>query len=615
MIQFLLDNGLSPCVFFLLGVLLLLVAIRMCSTRGRSRSAIVLAALGFVAASAPSVVPIPVALTNAALLKLPAGLVTIPIARFGVNTPGDAPVTWWTANTSGNCAGIGMTSDVGSCNDSADGFAFVTTDGASGADVREWAVKFDGSTDNSTALQSAWTWEASTLGALRLPATPLPALFATPVTATIGSAQTFEMLGTGSGSMLEYTGSSGTAFTPTENGAINNSLFNFRDFTLMTPHAGGANAITATYTGVGNNEPPAVSTFNNVTLRGADGFEQTDYWANGIQVTGGISWVNFLVNIVGPSGTPEGTGISVAGNSTVTGIVYNIQPGSNLSQLSVGISVGNNSQGYQISGTNFTDNGTGISVPSGETGVFQIAVTNSQFGPCFFNCVATASDVTGWLFSNNMVFPGTHTGLALFNSDQAVIVGNTFLFTGTANVGNGVSFASTVGDSGLVANNNFTGMDTAIIIGSGVINLIVGPNAHSLDSGFTYIENNSGNFTNTGPDIYASYTPSSIGCGSGSATFTSTGGTFNVVGNTVTLDLKIVVNVSSSCNQMNVALPSPFNDVAVATAGSGSNITAGSGFFAQLGAGSPSSVNLLTGSVTSGDTYVAHLSYQAISPF
>jgi hypothetical protein len=154
MIQFLADNGLSPAAFFLLGVVLILWGVRRWTTR--LRFGIGLVAMGLVAASAPAVVPIPVALTNAALLKLPAGLVTIPIARFGVNTPGDAPVTWWTANTAGNCAAIGMTSDVGSCNNSADGFAFVAIY-PSGQPLSpvQFGAAGNSSTNDGTAVQAA----------------------------------------------------------------------------------------------------------------------------------------------------------------------------------------------------------------------------------------------------------------------------------------------------------------------------------------------------------------------------------------------------------------------------------------------------------------------------
>ena len=92
MLQFLADNGLSPTAFLLYGVLILLLGIKTWINRSRVISSILIV-VGLTAAAAPSVVGIPVALTNAALLKLPAStLVPMPVARMGVNTIGDAPI-------------------------------------------------------------------------------------------------------------------------------------------------------------------------------------------------------------------------------------------------------------------------------------------------------------------------------------------------------------------------------------------------------------------------------------------------------------------------------------------------------------------------------------------
>jgi hypothetical protein len=573
---------------------------------------------GLAAAHVPNLTALQAACT--ALAGCPTADIVYPngVWRDTYGNGNGAPPVWYILSGSA-CPLNSGAGDNGSQVVSGDGKCWLAQFDAGGADVRQWGVIFDNVTNNSTGLQSAWTWEAANLGTLLLPATTTPALFATGITATIGSAQTFAMVGTGSGSMLEYTGTAGTAFTLTENGAINNSLFNFRDFSLLTPHAGAANGIIATYTGSGTNEPPAVSTFDNVTLRGADGFEQTDYWGNGIQVTGGISWVNFLVNITGPGGTPGGTGILVAGvSSGLTGIVYNLRPGSTLSQLAVGLNVGTNAQGLQISGVNFTANTRGIYVPSTSLGPVQIAVSNSQFGPCGTYCfddqTAPATAAVGLLFSNNLFYPQSGCGINVANAEELLVVGNEFDYSTVPNIGQGICVAAAGGRSGLIASNNFVGMETSITLGAGVQNFIIGANAHSADAGFTYISNSATANTNTGPDLYTAYTPSSTSCGSGTATFTS-GGVFNVVGNTVTLDLKIVVNTVASCNNINVALPGNFANVPTPTAGAGTNATANVGFNAQIAVGNPAAVNLLTGVAVAGDTYVAHLSYQITNPF
>ncbi len=123
MLQFLADNGLSPTAFLLYGVLILLLGIKTWINRSRVISSILIV-VGLTAAAVPSVVGIPVALTNAALLKLPASaLVPMPFARMGVNTIGDAPVSWWWRQN-GTCS----ISDIWICQNSTypgDGNSFV----------------------------------------------------------------------------------------------------------------------------------------------------------------------------------------------------------------------------------------------------------------------------------------------------------------------------------------------------------------------------------------------------------------------------------------------------------------------------------------------------------
>src|SRR5256885_6322093 len=75
-----------------------------------------------------------------------------------------------------------------------------------GADVRQWGVKFDGSTDNSAALQAAFTWAAKG-NVLVLPAASACALFSTPITATVGNGVSATIIGGGQdASCLTYTG-------------------------------------------------------------------------------------------------------------------------------------------------------------------------------------------------------------------------------------------------------------------------------------------------------------------------------------------------------------------------------------------------------------------------
>jgi hypothetical protein len=559
---------------------------------------------------------VPHVATNAALTASSTGSYPNGVWRENYAAGLGAPPLWFVPET-GTCAANSRLNDGGSCvnTSSGDGNSLYAVFPAEGADMRQWGVKFDGSTDNSTAVAAVLTWAA--LGhRVLIPGVASPALFSTGASVSLASKTALAIEGAGDDvSLLEYTGT-GTAITVTEPGATNTATVHFSKFSLLTNHAGSAMGIVVNYTGADTLEQPNSNSFD-MTLRGSDGTEQTNYFGTGISIQGGVSFVNFRVNIAGPSGTPQGTGISISGGTT-TGIVYNLLPGTNLSQLAVGLNIGNNTQGYAVTETNFTGVGRGIYIPSSSTNVVQVAVTQSQFGPCTVHCVddqsANATAATALLFSNNLFFPPSGGyGINIANAVEPVIIGNDFSYGLTPNVGNGINIDTSPSRGGIIANNNFTGMATAITLGTGSQNLVIGPNVHSVDGGHAYITNNATANTNTGPDIWTTYSPT-ITCGSGSVTITSKTGNFNVVGNTVQVDAQIVVNTSSSCINMNVGLPVNFDHVAVFTVGAAMDGTALTSLPIQLGSGTTQAANLIA-SVTSAHTYNVHLTYQIVSAF
>lgn len=167
MLQLIVDNALSPAAFLVYGVCLALWGVRSLTTR--LRLGVALIAIGLTGAAVPSVVGVPVALTNASLLKLPASsLLPMPVVRFGVNAIGDAPPSWWWQQ-SGTCASNSMVSNVGSCNDASDGNSFSAIIPPEGLDVRQFGAKFDGVTNDTTAVQAALNWVPSGGGSLVFP--------------------------------------------------------------------------------------------------------------------------------------------------------------------------------------------------------------------------------------------------------------------------------------------------------------------------------------------------------------------------------------------------------------------------------------------------------------
>lgn len=123
---------------------------------------VALAALFFVGAATVATVGLPVAMTNDALKKLPGDptIAPFPILRLGIDSVLDVPISWWKQQL-GNCASHGMTSDVGSCNDTYDGNSVYAVYGADGADVRQWRAKCNNAGDDTAAINAAFASNVS----------------------------------------------------------------------------------------------------------------------------------------------------------------------------------------------------------------------------------------------------------------------------------------------------------------------------------------------------------------------------------------------------------------------------------------------------------------------
>ncbi|MDE2426326.1 MAG: hypothetical protein KGO96_10520 [Elusimicrobia bacterium] len=93
-LAWLLYIALHPVTFFLLGVVLVLCAVRLHSNGGIRRAVVALAALGLMAFG-PAGLPLPIAFTNANLTSYDAYSGAWPVLRLGYATPGDSPAVWF----------------------------------------------------------------------------------------------------------------------------------------------------------------------------------------------------------------------------------------------------------------------------------------------------------------------------------------------------------------------------------------------------------------------------------------------------------------------------------------------------------------------------------------
>ncbi len=177
-----------------------------------------------------------VAPTNAALVGLRAAKGRV-VMREGVDTPGDAPPMTFRLSP-GRCAAADGYVEVAL----ADGGCARAVIPASGLDPRQEGAKFDGKTDDTAALQRAFTYVAKHSAKLNMPAgrSRFSAMLSIP-----SGYKRFTIAGAGGNSVLQYVGTGTTndlidIGTPGSSGANSGiTLTGFR-ITSATKMTGGA---------------------------------------------------------------------------------------------------------------------------------------------------------------------------------------------------------------------------------------------------------------------------------------------------------------------------------------------------------------------------------------
>lgn len=462
---FIADNILSPHAFLLYGALLALWGVKVAATR--LRVGVALIALGLMGADAPNVVPLPVALTNAALAAYPAStFLNIPILRVGFTTPGDVPPVWWSRQT-GLCAAQvpAMVSDGGSCQNGSDGNSFAAVVPGDGIDIRQWGVKFDNSTDNSTALQSAFTWMA-TGRKIKLPGLSTPAKFGTGITFNLPASVTGCTL-EGSGSRLSILAYTGTGFAISGTWNSQQNTCRFAGFDLTTNGAGTASGILLTSTvlvlGTANQPQNLIS---DVGLYGSDGGLATNYFATAIKIVG-VDDVTLLNDFVAGSGTRQGIGVDIhAASNACCAVVYNIIGGS-YESLANGVQLNSWVQTVTIQQTNIGATNP-IFVPASQTNIAQVNVNMVDFANSAI-LFGAGSCVTPFTFTNNVVELAVGaTGVNIATDCGTMLSGNFFTPLSGAPTGTGISLGTVGSFPGtFITGNSFVGLSSGVTLGAG----------------------------------------------------------------------------------------------------------------------------------------------------
>lgn len=289
---------------------------------------------------------------------------------------------------------------------------------------------------------------------------------------------------------------------------ISNSV-HLRDLTLSTGAANGGNAINLSMaSSVINVGVAATSDIYRVTLRGDDGYGQTDYWSTGLQIVN-VSGIQVDTLTVAGSSSQQGIGCQISGlsASSTYAVLLDIAK-SNFVWLSTGFIYGSFVQGITIDQTNFTFVTTGIGSAGSETGALvQLAVSNSQFNPGAVaggQGINLATQVGACQLNNNFFVIGgaNQFGIILQNAEHYQITANSI--QGIGSTGSiGIQIGTTVsGAPGLISNNDIYGFNGAwgIVLQAGCANCLVLGNTFTANT-VNVLDQGTGNTIRANPGV------------------------------------------------------------------------------------------------------------------
>lgn len=354
----------------------------------------------------------------------------------------------------------------------------------------------DGVTANDTALASLLAAEPTGKKCVYFP--PGKFKFASPVTYTmVNSIESLTITGAGA-DQTELTWGATNGLTINYIGSFN--TVHIRDLTVSTSGIGAGTAIYLhqNATNLPNPALTALSDITNVTIRGADGYVQTDYWATGVNVYG-VSNINFVgMQVWGPSCggcgsgfTTVGMGVNVSGTSTLFPVVFNFS-GCYFGWIGSGIQYGAYVQGMTVTQTNFIGGSYGIVVPSGliATTLDQLAVSNSQFNVGNAG-IYEQTYVANSQFNGNLFLVASNSqGISLAQSCMYSITGNSFNLYSATNL-NGIVIAGSA-CGGVISGNTFSQMTTAVFLQSTSTGANVQSNFY-LSNGTNVVNSGTGN--------------------------------------------------------------------------------------------------------------------------
>lgn len=259
--------------------------------------------------------------------------------------------------------------------------------------------------------------------------------------------------------------------------------FHVRDLAILA--GGWSTSTTGLYAyqaaTVSNPAISAASDIVGVVVRGNDGYSNEFGFFNGIGISGVSNVSIFGGYLSGPGNvtTKPADCLHLSGRTETNAVAINII-GATINSCGVGILYGDSAEGVTVTASNLVANGRGIYSPPGTTDGVMLTVTNSHFNN-YTSSIDFQVDPGGIAISNNYFIVNTGLGNAnainINATQDYAITGNIFARQRPELTANGIVIGTYSEDSGLISNNVFQSLNTAILLGAGSQRATVGINS------------------------------------------------------------------------------------------------------------------------------------------
>lgn len=281
-------------------------------------------------------------------------------------------------------------------------------------DVSAYNAIGDGITNNNQQIQAAANGAGVAGGVVRLPCGTFK--LTTQITQTIPAGKTVSWMGSGSCTVLYFSGSNGLL----ENLQSSFSTVSVSDMVFATDAVG-------TYTALTWSQPPTNGTYfatnntlSNVVFQGYDfAGTQTEYWSVGFTQTG-VSNLNIYggqCNML----TQHGTCYSVAGSGLSpfpTSVQINFF-GTIINQCNVGLFYGSHTEGVTLNAVNMTGCNYGVKTDT-TADMDQLSITQSQFNTNIYAIDIENSGFFELLVSQNVFIVNGGSGIKLQGGGHSI---------------------------------------------------------------------------------------------------------------------------------------------------------------------------------------------------